>query len=243
MANNQNFHGLFYLAATPTWLSAKPASAVARVMAVIQLLRTWSLADTVLNRTGDITQLLSMVFQGSAQSANHVMTWNALAAALPGGMSLQELLSFFGADNDADRRSVLDSVNQRLGVAQPNVLNQQKRVRILTMHGAKGLSGKIVFIPSLEQGIMPSFRALQAAGLVIEQRRLFYVSVTRAMAACIITHAAQHTGPSAFRLQQQPKVMLPRSQYLNEMGVTSANRNTGLTQAEATQIFTDVGNL
>jgi superfamily I DNA/RNA helicase len=47
---------------------------------------------------------------------------------------------------------------------------------MLTMHGAKGLSGKVVFIPSLEQGIMASFRVIQAAGLVIEQRRLFYVS-------------------------------------------------------------------
>ena len=90
---------------------------------------------------------------------------------------------------------------------------------------------------------MPSFRALLAAGLVIEQRRLFYVSVTRAMAACIITHATEHTGPSAFRLQQQPKVMLPRSQYLNETNVPSVNRNRGLTHAEAIQITADVGNL
>jgi len=243
VANNQNFHGLFYLAAPPPWVAGRAAHALLRLMAVIQTVRTWTLADTIVNRTADVSQLLNAVFQGSAQAANHVATWNALGAALPGGMTLEELLNFFGADNDADRRSILDSVNQRLGAAQPAGVNPQKRIRILTMHGAKGLSGKIVFIPSLEQGIMPSFRALQAAGLVIEQRRLFYVSVTRAMAACIITHATQHTGPSAFRLQQQPRVMLPRSQYLNEMRVPSVNRNGGLAQAEATQIVTDVNNL
>jgi ATP-dependent exoDNAse (exonuclease V) beta subunit len=76
---------------------------------------------------------------------------------------------------------------------------------------------------------MPSFRAIHAAGLLIEHRRLFYVSVTRAMAACIISHSALHTGASAFRLRQQPRVMLPRSQFLNEMGVASVNRANGLT--------------
>jgi|DewCreStandDraft_5_1066085.scaffolds.fasta_scaffold00555_5 DNA helicase-2/ATP-dependent DNA helicase PcrA len=245
VANNQNFHDLFYLAAPPPWLPTRSANAVIRVTAMIQAVSTWNLADTLTNRAGDVAQLLGMVFQGSAQAANHIATWNALAGALPGDMTLQELLSFFEADNDADRRSILDSVNQRLGAAQtpPPTFVQQKRIRILTMHGAKGLSGKVVFIPSLEQGIMPSFRALQAAGLVIEQRRLFYVSVTRAMAACIITHAAQHTGPSAFRLQQRPTVMLPRSQYLNEMNVPSVNRNGGLTPAEAAQIVADVNNL
>ncbi len=112
-----------------------------------------------------------------------------------------------------------------------------------TMHGAKGLSSKVVFIPSLEQGVMPSFRALHAVGLLIEHRRLFYVSVTRAMAACIITHAALHTGPNAFRLRQRPSVRLPRSEFLNQMFVPSVNRAGGLTAAEAVQIVADISNL
>jgi DNA helicase-2/ATP-dependent DNA helicase PcrA len=111
------------------------------------------------------------------------------------------------------------------------------------MHGAKGLSGKIVFIPSVEQGIMPSFRAIHAAGLLNEQRRLFYVSLTRAKAACIVTHAALHSGAEAFLIQQKPTVRLPRSQFLNEMGVQSINRNGGLTGAEAASVMTHVNNL
>ena len=158
-------------------------------------------------------------------------------------MTLEELLSFFGADTDADRRVILDLVNQRIGAAPAAAAPPPKRLRILTMHGAKGLSGKVVFIPSVEQGIMPSFRAIHAAGLLIEHRRLFYVSATRAMAACIISHSAQHTGASAFRLRQQPRVMLPRSQFLNEMGLASVNRGNGLTAAEANQIIADIANL
>jgi superfamily I DNA/RNA helicase len=111
------------------------------------------------------------------------------------------------------------------------------------MHGAKGLSGRIVFIPSVEQGVMPSFRAIQAAGLLGEHRRLFYVSVTRAMAACIISHSSLYSGATAFRLRQQWSVRLPRSQFLNEMGIPSRNRTAGLTAAEATHVVTEVDNL
>jgi UvrD-like helicase C-terminal domain len=107
----------------------------------------------------------------------------------------------------------------------------------------QSLSGKVVVIPSVEQGIMPSFRAIHAAGLLIEHRRLFYVSVTRAMAACIVSHSALHSGATAFRLRQQPRVVLPRSQFLNEMGIASTNRAQGLSPAEAAQIVGDIGNL
>lgn len=243
VGNNQNFHDLFYLPAVPGWLAGRANNAVTRLTAVIQPLGAWSLADPLGARIPDITQSLQNIFQGSNRVPDYVATWTALAAALPPGMTLEEVSSFFSADNDADHRAILDLVNQRLGANLLQALPQPKRIRILTMHGAKGLSARVVFTPSLEQGIMPSFRALQAAGLVIEHRRLFYVSVTRAMAACIISHATLHTGPAAFRLRQQPNVMLPRSEFLNQMGVPSSNRVNGLTAQEAAQIFAEIQNL
>jgi superfamily I DNA/RNA helicase len=144
---------------------------------------------------------------------------------------------------------VLDAVTQRLAAAAPQVAigtqvpAVQKKIRILTMHGAKGLSGKVVFIPSAEQGIMPSQRALAATGLLIDARRLFYVSLTRAVVTCIVSHAATHTGPAAFQLMQRPLARMTRSQFLNEMGVVSINRVSGLTAAEVAQIVTDIANL
>ncbi len=240
--NHQNFRDLFYLAAQPHWLNARQTAAVTRVSAVAQGLNGWALADTLATRTVQIDQLLGAVFQGAGNVAA-VAAWNALVATLPGGMTLEELLVFFGTDNDADRRLVFDRVNQRLGVPVNPAAPQQRRVRIMTMHGAKGLSGKVVFIPSVEQGIMPSQRNIQAAGLLIEHRRLFYVSVTRAKAACVISHAALHTGASAFRLRQVPQVRLPRSQFLNEMQIASVNRVGGLTAQEAATVVTAVHNL
>jgi superfamily I DNA/RNA helicase len=194
-------------------------------------------------RSADIQNGLTQnIFTSAEESTAFTATWQAMTESLPQEMTLEELLLFLRSTSDADRDAVIRLVNQRIGSTTAQS-DGPKRVRILTMHGAKGLSGKVVFIPSLEQGILPSFRNLQAAGLVIEHRRLMYVSMTRAMAACIISHSARHTGPQAFALQNRPQVRLPRSQFLTEMGVPSSNRTHGLTVAEAATIYQDIANL
>ena len=254
IANNQNFRDLFYLPSPPPWLTGRLATAVTRVSTCVAAVATWSLADTLAARSTDLGTILStQIFQSGGQATANVQAWTNLASVLPPLMTLQELLELFSASTEADQQDVLDRVNLRIASspAQPPSGPQpspaqgpvQKKIRILTMHGAKGLSGKVVFIPSAEQGIMPSNRALSATGLLNEQRRLFYVSLSRAMASCIITHASVHTGPTAFLLQRGPVARLTRSQFLNEMHVVSVNRVNGLTPAEATGIVADINNL
>jgi DNA helicase-2/ATP-dependent DNA helicase PcrA len=245
IANNQNFRQLFYLPSCPSWLSGRAASAVQRVMAIIQSVGTWSMTDTLASRTADVANILSSQVYISGQNAStNVAMWNTLSGALPSEMTLDELILFLAADTETDQQKILDLVNQRIMGGQAQTMTPMpKHIRILTMHGAKGLSGKVVFIPSAEQGIMPNFKALQATGLLIEQRRLFYVSLTRAMACCIISHSAQHTGAASMALTQTPTTRLTRSQFLNEMRTPSVNRAMGLTRSEATGIVNEVNNL
>lgn len=245
ISNNQNFRQLFYLPGCPNWLSGRCPSAVQRVMAVVQAAGTWNMSDRLATRSADITTLLSSQLFTSGQSAPNILSiWNSLVNALPPQMTLEELLQFLATDNESDQQTILDMVSQRIGTTEPPTQGPvQKRIRILTMHGAKGLSGKVVFIPGAEQGLMPSFRALRATGLVIEQRRLFYVSITRTMACCIASHVVQHSGAQAMVLAQRSQVRLTRSQYLNEMSVPSVTRRSGLSQEEASAIMSDINNL
>lgn len=250
VANNQNFHALFSAIPLPAWLTTRALAAVQRLVTCANTAAQWALTDTLGTRAGDIQGLLTtVIFNAGNTAAATIATWTAFAQSLPQGMQLGELLQLFEAQSEADQTTILGAVRQRLDaageadVAQGEVPAPPRKIRILTMHGAKGLSGKVVFIPSAEEGIIPSFRAIQAAGLVIEQRRLFYVSLTRAMACCIVSHCAVHTGAAAFQLQQRARVALTRSQYLNEMQVPSVNRTGGLTVAEAAQIVADVANL
>ena len=57
----------------------------------------------------------------------------------------------------------------------------------MTMHNAKGLNARVVFIPGLENKILPGEKREAYQGLIHEAARLLYVSITRASAACIMT--------------------------------------------------------
>ena len=62
----------------------------------------------------------------------------------------------------------------------------------MTLHNAKGLEYPIVFIAGCEDGVFPHSRALDEGGLE-EERRLFYVGVTRAMRELYLTYARRRS--------------------------------------------------
>lgn len=56
----------------------------------------------------------------------------------------------------------------------------EKSVSLLPLQGAKGLEFQVVFIIGIEEGILPYFKAFDSAPEMQEERRLFYVGMTRA---------------------------------------------------------------
>jgi DNA helicase-2/ATP-dependent DNA helicase PcrA len=62
-------------------------------------------------------------------------------------------------------------------------------VTMMTMHNAKGLEFPIVFIAGLEDGLFPLSRAFDDPAMLEEERRLFYVGITRAEQKLYLTHA------------------------------------------------------
>lgn len=63
------------------------------------------------------------------------------------------------------------------------------RVTLMTVHSAKGLEFKNVFVVGLEEDLFPSQRAKDSYRELEEERRLFYVAITRAEKNCILTYA------------------------------------------------------
>jgi DNA helicase-2/ATP-dependent DNA helicase PcrA len=80
----------------------------------------------------------------------------------------------------------------------PSVKNGGK-VNLMTIHAAKGLEFPVVFIAGAEEGIIPHERSLEDEGLSLsqganpleEERRLFYVAITRAQDKLYITSCQQ----------------------------------------------------
>jgi DNA helicase-2/ATP-dependent DNA helicase PcrA len=62
-------------------------------------------------------------------------------------------------------------------------------VTMMTMHNAKGLEFPVVFIAGMEDGLFPLARAFDDPPMLEEERRLFYVGITRAERKLYITHA------------------------------------------------------
>lgn len=81
---------------------------------------------------------------------------------------------------DKEKASLGDFINgSMLDEHRHSMDKSSKGVNLLTFHSAKGLEFKACFIVSLEDGLMPHDKSLEEGGLE-EERRLFYVAVTRA---------------------------------------------------------------
>jgi len=94
---------------------------------------------------------------------------------------------------------------------QEQLMQQQADggVNILTVHAAKGLEWEHVIVPGCNQNIFPSRR-----GDPEEERRLFYVAVTRAKDTLWLSYADERTSREGYRSQVKP------SPYLSEVWVT-----------------------
>ena len=73
------------------------------------------------------------------------------------------------------------------------------RVPLMTVHVAKGLEFKHVFVVGLEEGIFPHFASLDDPSAIEEERRLCYVAMTRAMERLTLTNATMRRSHGATR--------------------------------------------
>lgn len=103
------------------------------------------------------------------------------------GESLDALYS--EACNCADCRDLIKVIKEKSG--DKNALERQKGkkncVKIYTMHGSKGLEFKYVWLPGLNEGIIPS-RSAVTESEIEEERRMLYVGMTRAKQALIMSY-------------------------------------------------------
>lgn len=66
---------------------------------------------------------------------------------------------------------------------------EKEKVTLMTVHSAKGLEFNHVFIVGMEEDLFPSSMAKSERRGLEEERRLFYVAITRAKSSCTITYA------------------------------------------------------
>lgn len=90
------------------------------------------------------------------------------------------------------------------------------KITIMTMHSAKGLEFKNVYLAGIEEGVFPSKMSMNSEKELEEERRLFYVALTRAEEKAILSYAnnrykwgvSNKSHPSRFIYDIDPKYMI-----------------------------------
>jgi DNA helicase-2/ATP-dependent DNA helicase PcrA len=67
--------------------------------------------------------------------------------------------------------------------------DSEEKVTLMTVHAAKGLEFPVVFVVGLEEELFPSAMCIDSMRAIEEERRLFYVAITRAERHCFLSYA------------------------------------------------------
>jgi len=108
--------------------------------------------------------------------------------------NVQELLNSIKeyVDNEENKEKSLDNFLQEISLMtdQDQEENQDDEyVSLMTIHMAKGLEFPVVFIVGVEEDLFPSQMMISSREDLEEERRLFYVAITRAMKKLYITYS------------------------------------------------------
>ena len=164
----------------------------------VKLLRCWLHGDETSARfVADLTDLdLKAVVKTSMQareSGDAKIAISMIRKAF--GLDSYLSMNFFDEESFDDEMWLLDMIeNLAAGTSVEEFLDKLKAMQMLeddeapitisTIHGAKGLEWHSVFIVGLTEGILP-----HARGLLDEEKRLFYVAITRAKENLVISSA------------------------------------------------------
>lgn len=229
--NSLNFKSQFGAGQTATVFTSREINAINGVVNIINLMAGWDIEDSIGIRAGDIGNILST---NLSQAETNV--WTKWASNLPTNMTLRELENILGSRSEKEARNTLMDIYSRLNEPVPQELDPKNRVRIMTLHSSKGLSAKVVFIPGLEEQLIPGPWRAPYPGQIQEAARLLYVGITRARADCIISFSKQ-------RFINGESIAHHPSRFASHLGTTFQQRKQGLNKGEINKILYNCTNL
>jgi len=135
---------------------------------------------------------------------------------------IENLLELVGVTREYQERTDEPSLSEFLQQIslysdQDDLSAERSLVTLMTLHNAKGLEFRSVFLIGMEEGIFPHSRSLEEQGLE-EERRLAYVGLTRAQERLTLTHASSRSlwGARGFNLPSRFLDELPQEEIQRE---------------------------
>jgi len=137
-------------------------------------------------------------------------------------------------ETDATLAEFLEEVALVSDVDDPSA-DQPDAVTLITLHAAKGLEFPVVFMPGMEEGILPHMRAIDEPSQLQEERRVCYVGMTRAQERLYLTHARRRMSYGNLRANPPSRFLgdLPDEDVQTPVGSNRAAPRTGGLRAAA----------
>jgi len=130
--------------------------------------------DLIANMDSDLSELIELIYDKTGY-----VDW-------VGEERAKNLVDLVSSAEGSDIRTYLDSAALYSGLDEHC---SDDSVSLMTLHSAKGLEFPVVFLAGIEDGLVPHFHAVKDEEELEEERRLFYVGVTRAQDMLVLSGA------------------------------------------------------
>lgn len=162
----------------------------------------YELGQMIYNRTG---MLLLYAHDNTPESVSRQENLSEMLSGLKDFVELHEE----SGEGATDMSTFLSEVSLATDADEKDA-DDEPKVTLMTVHAAKGLEFKHIYIVGAEEELFPAAMSMTTIAEVEEERRLMYVAITRAKESCTITYAK-----SRFR-NGQTKMSSP-SRFLSEI--------------------------
>ena len=129
---------------------------------------------------------------------------------------LTSIEEFSVRNPDSELSTFLENVSLQTDIDNWN--DTENRVTLMTIHSSKGLEFPVVFIVGMDEGLFPLFRSLDDKSELEEERRLFYVALTRAEEKVYLLYATNRRRMGAETVNGLP------SRFINEIPEDALDR-------------------
>lgn len=148
--------------------------------------------DLIENRDMDLPGLINMLYEKT-----DYLEWVEEE-------KVENLKELVRAADGKDLRSFLDTASL-FSVHDED--HTEDSVSLMTLHSAKGLEFPVVFISGIEDGLVPHFHATKDPDELEEERRLFYVGITRAQELLVLSGAKRRRLYTSIQDQQPSRFL------------------------------------
>ncbi len=139
-----------------------------------------------------------------------------------------------GLDSENDRSLAAYLQNVSLLTDADDDKNNLDTITLMSVHSAKGLEFRSVFVTGMEEKLFPSFMSMGEKDGVEEERRLFYVAITRAKELLTLSYAANRYRNGQLHTAEP-------SRFLEEIGSDHFDLLGGFGSGRATQPMPTMG--